>query len=317
MSQILDDIRNVFRRKDDALTPIIVINVGVFLLLGFIHVCLFLFHIDPDESKYFYNMVMRQLQLSSSLSTFAVHPWTILTYFITQEGVFHLLSNLLFLYWFGQLLQEYLGKARLLSVYVLGGIAGGLFYLLTYNTLPAFETHVGTPLIGASGAVFAVVVAAATLLPNYTFSLLFIGSVRIVYIAGAYVLFSFLQISSNNPGGNIAHLGGALMGYLFIGQLRQGRDLGKPITATLDWIKGLFSKRSDMRVSYNRTRSFEPVASTGRVAKASQTQAQQAATTLQEEVDAILDKILASGYNSLTLEEKRKLDSSGDRRGEE
>ncbi len=137
--------------------------------------------------------------------------------------------NMLFLYWFGKLIDEYLGTRRLINLYLLGGIIGGISYLLIYNLIPNFRQSIGTPLLGASGAVYAVVIGAATLMPNYTFFLLLLGAVRIKYIAAFFLVLSFVDLSrDSNPGGNIAHLGGALLGFIFITQLKKGNDLGKP-----------------------------------------------------------------------------------------
>ncbi len=315
MSQILDDIRNVFRRKDDTLAQLLVVNMAVFVLINFVKVGLFLLGLDAVTKEAFASGMFRQLAISAWLPQLLTHPWTLLTYFVSHENFFHLFFNLLFLYWFGQLIQEYLGSVRLLVLYVLGGLAGGAAYVLAYNTIPVFEASVeGSQMIGASGAVYGVVVGAATLLPNYTFNLLFIGTVRIVYIAAAYVLLSFFEISGGNPGGNIAHLGGALMGYVYITQLRQGRDLGAPIAYVVNSLRNLRLRRQKRTISpASRNRSYETVAS----APANRTKANQpapaktAAEVRQEEVDAILDKMLVSGYNSLTIEEKRKLDAAG------
>lgn len=314
MSQILDDLRNVFRRKDDTLTQLLVVNIGVFVAYGLFQVVLFLMHMGPERDGPITEFVRDQLWLPASLPRLLTHPWTLITYFFTQFELLHLLFNMLFLFWFGQLIQEYVGSARLLSLYILGGIAGGLFYILCYNVFPVFQSYVDdSTLVGSSAAVYAVVVGAATLLPDHRFSLLLIGSVRIVYIAAAYVLWSLISIAISNSGGNLAHLGGALMGYLFISQLRQGRDLGAPITAVINFTKGLFNRRSKMHISYSRPRTYEPVEPSGasRGSKSAPVP-KSAAAIRQEEVDAILDKMLVSGYNSLTLEEKRKLDAAGE-----
>jgi len=311
MSQIIDDIRGVFRRRDDVLTQLIVLNIALFVLLGGTSVVLFIANAAVETKASTAEFLRQNFFLSSNLGVFLRHPWTLITHFFSHQQPFHLISNLLVLFWFGQLIQEYLGSGRLLSLYILGGIAGGAIFLLAFNALPAFASGVGVSLLGASGACMAIVVGAATLLPNYCFNLLLIGSVRLVYIAGAYVLFSFLNLQGSNPGGNLAHLGGGLMGYLFITQLRHGRDLGKPIQLSIAWVKKLFKPKSGMQATYNRSRAYETVIPSG-AKKAIQKTApgKKNDQVNQAEVDAILDKVLESGYNSLSADEKRKLEAA-------
>jgi hypothetical protein len=151
-------------------------------------------------------------------------------------------------------------------------------------------------LLGASGAVYAVVVGAATLMPNYTFFMLLLGPVRIKYIAAFFIVLSFVDLSRDaNPGGNIAHLGGALLGFVFISQLKQGTDIGKPLTGVAEWLKRLFQPKPKLKVTHR-----SPVRN-GQAASTSH------AIPNQDEIDAILDKISRSGYESLTKEEKQKL----------
>jgi len=293
MNGILDDFRNAFSRKNNGLIQIILINLIVFLALIVLKVVLTL-----SGASYIYNVVLDQLALPSALGSLIYKPWTLFTYFFTHEGIFHILFNMLFLYWFGKLIDEYLGNRRLINLYVLGGLAGGVLYIALYNLLPYFADRVaGSTLIGASGAVFAVVVGAATLMPNYTFHLLLLGPVRIKYIAAFYVVLSFAQSIGANAGGEIAHLGGALLGFVFIRQLRSGNDMGRPLTAFAEWFNRLFRKKPVMRVTYqNKTKSGYGGYSSNNYGVPN-----------QDEIDTILDKISRSGYESLSKEEKQKL----------
>jgi hypothetical protein len=209
---------------------------------------------------------------------------------------------MLFLYWFGGLVHEYLGNRRLVNLYILGGIIGGLFFMIAYNLIPYFKLSVDNSLmLGASGATYAVVLAAATLLPDYTFMLLFIGPVRIKYIALFYIIVSIASTIGTNAGGNIAHLGGALIGYIYIKQLRKGVDLGSPISAIFDFINSLFveappklqmkvTHRSYTNAGYNQSTHFTSDDAPN-----------------ENEVDELLDKISKSGYESLSKDEKLKL----------
>jgi membrane associated rhomboid family serine protease len=294
---IVQDIRSAFSRRDNALMQLILLNVLVFASLIVLRAILTL-----SSASAYYPPVMRQFELSSALPVLLRHPWTLLTYAFTHQGFFHILFNLLNLYWFGQLLREYLGDRRLVSIYVLGALAGAAVFLLSYNLIPAFQPAVGSPVIGASAAVTAIIVAAATLLPDYTFSLILIGPVKIKWIAAVVVLISLAGVNGDNAGGEIAHLGGALLGFLFIKQLQAGRDLGRPVQAVGNFFTNIFTRRPAMRVS--STRRPEPVTATSASGSKKATGPGQ---PLQDEIDTILDKISRSGYESLSKEEKQKL----------
>lgn len=298
MNRIVEEFKHAFKRPDNGLMQLLVINLVVFVVLLILEVILTL-----SGFKSLYDAIVLQLMMPSNVETFITRPWTLFTYFFTHTGFFHILFNMLFLYWFGRLIAEYLGNRKVVSLYVLGGIAGGLFFMLIYNILPYFQDRVATSaMLGASAGVFAVTVGAATLMPNYTFVLFLIGPVKIKYIAVFYVFVSFVQTIGNNAGGELAHLGGALVGFLFIKQLQGGTDWGRPVWAVLDFFNGLFSRRSKIKVSHSSRSSSRSAynANTGRTINITP-------KADQDEIDAILDKISESGYESLSKEEKQKL----------
>lgn len=299
MSGLFNDFRSEFNKPNNTLVQLILINTIVFLLLLVLKVVLVL-----GETKDVYDVIANQLRLPASLNVFITRPWTLITYFFTHEEVFHILFNMLFLYWFGRLVDEYLGSRRLVALYMLGGLAGGLAYMAIYNLMPHFQAVVSdSRMLGASAAAFSVAVGASTLLPNYTFHLLFFGPVRIKYIAFFYIVLSLAQSIGPNAGGNLAHLGGALMGFAFIKLLQNGTDIGQPLYWVLDGWQSLFRKKPPVKVSYRQRSSASP-----HVAgySASPTSSSMAMPD-QDEIDAILDKISRSGYESLTREEKNKL----------
>ena len=289
---MLEEFRNAFQRPNNAHVQLIIINVVVFLALAFLYVVSTVSGLKP-----FFDILHNQFSIPPQLVEFITRPWTIFTYGFTHSltDIFHILFNMLALYWFGKLFIEYLGSDKLIALYLLGSLAAGIVYLLVFNTVPFFkERSAFDGMVGASGAVFAVMVAAATLLPNYTFFMLFLGPVKIKYIAAFYIVLSFLGSVGGNSGGNIAHLGGALMGFVYIKQLQIGVNWGGWITSTLDWFKSLFSTRPKVKVTYRKT--TEPKKTTSIFTKAS-----------QEEIDVILDKISDRGYESLSKDEKEKL----------
>jgi len=294
---LTQDIRDAFSRRDNALNQLIIINALVFVVVYVLLQSILFLMYGKDNPAI--NLVMRQLELSSSLPVLLRHPWTILTYAFLHNGFLHIIFNMLNLYWFGQLIREYLGDRRLVSLYILGALAGAVLFLLAYNLVPVLQPYVGQPVVGASAAVTAIIVAAATLLPDYTFMLILLGPVKIKWIAVVVVIISIAGINGGNPGGEISHLGGALLGFIFVKQLKAGRDMGAPVQAVGNWVGRLFARESPMKVTHRAT------VATGR--SATGTAAKAASATHPDEVDNILDKISRSGYESLSKEEKQKL----------
>jgi membrane associated rhomboid family serine protease len=288
---VLNDFKNAFQRQNHAHVQLIIINVVVFAVIGLIHVVFTLTEFGGIAEG-----ISKQFSVPSNFGLFLNRPWTIITYAFQHGGFMHIIFNMLALYWFGQLFVEYLGSDKLVALYVLGAVVGAIFYLLAFNLIPFYQKTFPSnlELVGASAAIDAIVVAAATLLPDYTFYLLLLGPVRIKYIALVTVLLSLLGTVESNAGGNIAHLGGALIGFIYIKQLQAGVNWGGWITVTLDWFKGLFTSKPKVKVTY-RKEAPTPKTSGG-AGKAS-----------QDEIDKILDKISDRGYESLSKEEKEKL----------
>lgn len=297
-------LRNAFNQRDNSLYKLIAINLIVFFVVLILRVFLTIGGLGE-----LYKTGLSWLMMPASLSKLAFQPWSVFTYMFLHEGVFHILFNMLFLYWFGQLIHQYLGSRKLANLYILGGLAGGLFYLLIYNLAPYFSGSVDSSMmLGASAGVFAIVVGAATLSPNTTFFLLLLGPVKIVYIAAFYVILSFANSIGANAGGEIAHLGGALLGYLYITQLRKGSDWGVPVQRVGIFFENLFSgKKSKVKVSYRKAKTTTRSTFGGFKSSTATTAVSKKETITQEEVDRILDKIAEKGYDGLSSEEKRKL----------
>mgnify|MGYP001107434758 CR=1 FL=1 len=291
-------IRHAFDHKNNGLYKIIAINLLAFLVLMVLRVFL---TIGGSESTY--RAIISFFMMPAAIPQFLMQPWTIISYMFLHEGFLHIIFNLLFLYWFGLLVQEYLGSRKLVNLYILGGISGGLLYMILYNIAPYFSDRVdGALMLGASAGVYAIVVAAATLRPDTEFQLILIGPVKIKYIAIFYVLVAFANSAGANAGGELAHLGGAALGFIYILQLNKGVDLGKPVQAVGMFFEKLFSQKPNVKVTYRRDR--EP----GRKKTTKSTSgAVSANRSTQEEIDRILDKIADKGYDNLTKEEKRKL----------
>ena len=280
---IIEDLKKEWNKPENGLIKIILINVIVFISISIIKV---LSQILGFGSLFL--SFINSLMLPSDFKQFLFQPWSLISYFFLHQGFSHILWNMLFLYWFGKIITENLGNNSLISLYIIGGIIGGLSYMAIFNIIPFYYDRIESSLmLGASAGVFSIVIGSATLMPNYTFYLLFIGPVRIKYIALFYFLISFFDITGQNAGGEIAHIGGALIGYIFIKQLQNGNNMGGPIIKILSIFKKLkFEKKTE---SY--TYKEEPIVN----------------ESDQDEIDLILDKISKSGYSSLTKKEKEKL----------
>jgi len=282
---IIDEIKASFK-EGTSLIKLIYINLAVFVIAKIITVFFILFTVDFSLINY--------LAVPADFSKLLTRPWTIITYMFYHESFLHILFNLLWLYWFGRIFLRYLDQKKLLNIYLLGGISGGFLYMLAYNAFPAFKPSVPvSAALGASAGVIAVVVAISFYVPNYNLNLMFIGPVKLKYIALVTILLDIMGIGGGNAGGHIAHLGGALFGYLFTLQYKSGKELGKGFGKFLDSLFTFFKPRKRMKVSYKKpVNDFE--------------YNKQKADD-QKEIDRILDKIAKSGYKSLTKAEKEQL----------
>ncbi|SFB51375.1 rhomboid family protein [Algoriphagus aquimarinus] len=300
-----DNLRNAFKHSDNSLYKLLAINILVFFV-----VLVFRVFMTIGGLGNLYTTILSYLMMPASFSRLATQPWSIFTYMFLHEGILHILFNMLFLFWFGQLIHQFLGSRKLANLYILGGLAGALFYVVIYNISPYFNTNLDASLmLGASAGVFAIVVGAATLSPNTTFFLILLGPVKIKYIAIFYVILSFANSAGANAGGELAHLGGALLGYLYIIQLRKGNDWGVPVQKVGIFFEDLFSgNKNKVKVSYRKakTSSSGGFSSFTKATKSTPPPISSNDAT-QEEIDQILDKIADRGYEALNKEEKRKL----------
>jgi len=272
---ITGDIKYQFR-YGNMVVKLIFVNIAVFVVLGFFNLLGFLV-----QSSSLYEFVLLKLQVPASLHNLLYQPWSVFTYMFMHTQFLHILFNMLWLYWFGEIFVLYLGDSKVLPLYITGGLAGALTYILAYNLLPVFRPAVEVSyMLGASASIYAIVFAAATINPDHELGLMFIGPVKIKYIALVSLLLDIITIPYVNAGGYIAHVGGALSGFLFIKGLRSGFD-----------VTGIFKRKRKVKVSY---KSNEAQRSAG----------MPRGTGDQEKVDEILDKIARSGYDSLSKDEK-------------
>lgn len=303
MNSFVQDFKVAWNKQNSGLSRLIIVNVVIFVVLNIAMWAAQIFDVAPLA-----HFIHALFYIPAPIEGFIMRPWTLITYFFTHQSFFHILFNMLMLYWFGMLADEFLGSKRTIAMYVYGGLVGGILYLLVYNTVPFFYNNMpAVGMIGASASVYAIITGIATLLPEYSIHLLLFGAVRLKYVAAITIFLSFIGSSGSNAGGNIAHLGGALMGYIFIKLLQRGTDISVPLNRLL-WIIPNFWHRitkpkSKIRVSHKDASRSQRGSGTGSRAVPS-----------QEEIDRILDKISETGYESLTTEEKQTLFKYSDKK---
>ena len=314
-SSMLDELKDTFRRSENRLNQLILINVGVFLVMNVAVVVLMLFKLQTG----WYENLSRALGVPASFLTLMQRPWSPITYMFIHSGFFHLLFNMMWLYGIGNILQSLLGARRLLAVYVAGGLAGALVFILAFNVFPLFEGLRGHYAVGASASVLAVVVGAATLSPDYPIRLFLFGNVRLRYLALVMVLMDVLNMAGPNAGGHFAHLGGAVFGYVYIKRLQQGQNLGLWIEQFFEawpgWVARIRRPSLGAGRSFGRGKQGSlKVVKSGSTVSSMASGRGDATNSLagsnrvsQQEIDAVLDKISKKGYDSLNAHEKEIL----------
>lgn len=289
MADFIDTLKYKYK-TGSVITRLIFINALVFIVLKIIGVVFTLFNIHGLDLVSF-------VGVPSYIPLLLSRVWTLITYMFVHEGFLHLLFNMLWLYWFGQIFLQYFSGRSLGSLYVLGGLAGAILYVVAFNSIPYYIEMGSGWMIGASAAVMAIVMGAAFYRPDVELSLLFLGRIKIVYIAIFAFVLDFLSLgNATNPGGHVAHIGGALLGFLFAVQYKKGKDITHWMSRIIDWFVDLLKpreKKTKMKVEYTRSET--------------DWEYNKRKKSEQEEIDAILDKLKQSGYSSLSSEEKKRL----------
>jgi membrane associated rhomboid family serine protease len=284
--EIWDEIKMSFQ-KGSVITRLIYVNLAIFILFRIIHLIFFL------SGNQFYGL--QYFELPSGFNQFLQQPWSLITYMFVHFNFLHILFNLLVLYWFGRIFLDYYSQPQLLGLYLLGGIAGGIVYTVAYNLFPVFSQVVSDSfLLGASASIIAILIAAAFRDPNRDIFLFLIGRIPLKFLALFMVISYIIGISTSNAGGNLAHLGGVLMGWIFFIRQKKGYDITSFITLFFNRLQQVFKPRVKVKIvhrqpprddyEYNRQRAAD-----------------------HNELNRILDKIGKEGYDSLTKEEKETL----------
>lgn len=287
MDGIITNLKRSFL-AGSILKKLIFINIAVFILIRLLGILLLLFNLQDFP-------ILLYLQLPASPMALLSRPWTLFSYMFTHFEFLHILFNMLWLYWFGELFLQVFNERQLGGLYVLGGLAGALLFVVSYNLFPYFQEVASFSfLMGASASVMAIVFAISFYRKEIEIHLLLFGRIKLIYLALFTFVIDLLAMTSDNAGGHIAHIGGALFGIWFASRYAQGKDLTAPINRQIDKLVNLGKRKPKMSVTYG-----------GRSNKDWEYNArkqQQAAN-----IDAILDKLKRSGYGSLSADEKKQL----------
>lgn len=284
---IFDDLKLQYRTGGMA-QKLLFWNIGLFVLATFVDVVL---KFSGFAFSYF-----DYVALSSNTLVFITKPWTILTFNFFHAGVFHLIFNVLVLHFSGRLFNTYFTDKQLFGVYLLGGVFSGLTFIVLYFVLGKVSL-----LVGASGAIMALLMATATYAPFMLLRIPLLGVVKLWHVAFFILVMDLIQLPLENMGGHLAHFGGALFGFIYIKLLQKGVDMTKPISMFLDQLATVFKPKPKTPFrKVHRNTEKKSVHSFG-----------QNTDMTQKQIDEILDKISQSGYDCLSKEEKEFLFKAG------
>jgi membrane associated rhomboid family serine protease len=292
----------ILGQDGNALVQLIVINAVFFAILKFIYV---IYKVNSGGADDFYTRILNWFTLPASGDKLSMRPWTLLTYMFADQEIFQFIANMLWLWGFGYILQDMTGNRKLIPVYIYGGLAGALFYLLTFNLLPSLRPHIGAAtLMGANPAVIAVALATTTVAPGYRIFPMINGGIPLWILTVIFLLVDFSGISHADTGAYMANLAGAGAGFFFIYLLRRGYDGSIWMNHFFDWCNDLYNPNKKKKTRSPKDEFYYKVSGTQPFKKIP--------NVTQQRIDEILDKINQQGYRFLTDEEKEILKRAAD-----
>ncbi|MFT7901041.1 rhomboid family intramembrane serine protease [Tenacibaculum ascidiaceicola] len=282
---VLENLKYRFKHAG-IVEQLIYVNLAVFLLVHITNVFNFFF-------KSRTNFLVKWFALPANFDDFLTKPWTIITYGFLHTSFLHILFNLIALFYIGHLFKQYFTSKQLLSFYLLGTLFGGIVFIASYNFFPVFAEEIDiNVLLGASAGISAIFIGIATYIPNYELKFPLIGFVKLWVLACIWIAIDIIQIPAGNAGGHLAHLGGALLGFFYV------RNASNKELDIFKSVNKLFSKKERKLKTVYKSGNKTPKPNVDK-------------TRNQEEVDAILDKISKSGYDTLSKSEKEFLFKQG------
>lgn len=291
--------RPLLGATDNNLIILVALNAFPFIVLSFLRLVFAVsYDTQPIAEEAFQKQILNWFVLHANTENLFTKPWTILVYMFTNYSVWMLISNLLWLWAFGFILQDLAGNRKLFPVYFYGGIIGAFVFILTANTLPYLQHTITNNvfMIGGGASVMAVAVATTTLAPDYRIFPLIHGGIPLWVLTVIFVAIDFGSMAGTTGSFAFAHLAGALLGFIFVKQLNKGNDWGLWMYNFIDWANDLFNPMKKRKTTQQ-----------SQFYKADKAPFEKKPNLTQEKLDAILDKINNQGYELLTTEEKEFL----------
>jgi membrane associated rhomboid family serine protease len=290
---IIEDLKLQFK-IGDVLTKLLFWNIAFFAIPSIVFGILPLFKVNINYINY--------VSLSSNPNDLLLKPWSIFTYAFCHSSILHILFNLIMLNFAGRLFLIFFNQKQLLSLYFVGSLFAGIVFLLSYMFFPALA-NVNTALVGASASVMALLFATVSYSPLMNIRLLLFGNVKLWHIALVLIVIDLFQLPMENTGGHLAHIGGAIFGYIYIRLLKKGTDICNWFTLIIDAFSSIFVKR--------KSKPFKKVHRTFKAPVEKRASKIVTKDKVQQQIDEILDKISQSGYDSLSSAEKEFLFKAG------
>lgn len=300
MSVMRQNRRNtiLLGQDNNALAWLLIINAVIFIIINFIKIVYFLsYDTNMFAVQSFHQQILDWFSLPAGVSRFATRPWTILTYMFSHEGVWQLIGTLLWLWGFGYIFQDLTGNSKIIPVYLYGGFAGALLFMLVSNIVPQYAAAASSavPLLGGGSAVMAVALATTTLAPGYRIFPMINGGIPLWVLTLIFVAIDYATIASSSGSYALAHLAGGAVGFLFVNQMQKGKDWSEWMIQCWSWISNLFNPEKKFKKRSVSQQNFY---------KATRKPFEKIPHITQQKLDEILDKINQEGYQSLSSEEK-------------
>ena len=281
-------------QEGNSLTTLLIINIVAFVILNFVKI---VYLLTGDTEAVFTQHVLNWFTLPANPAILATRPWTLLTYMFTHYSIWLLISNLLWLWCFGYILQDLTGNKKLIPIYLYGGLAGGIFFMLTISAFPGLRANIANvaPMMGAGPATIALAISTAVISPKYKIFPLINGGIPLWILSAIFVVIHFTTSGISHPGFAAADVAGGLMGFVFVWQMKKGNDWSDWMINLVNWVNDLFNPEKKHRKSVEKQRLYY---------KSTQQPFQKTPHVTQQRIDDLLDKINQKGYNFLSDEEK-------------
>ncbi len=281
-------------QEGNALTTLLIINAVAFVLLNFAKI---IYLLTGDTELVFITNILNLFTLPADPNVLLSRPWTLITYMFTHYSIWSLISNLLWLWCFGYIMQDLTSNKKIIPIYLYGGFIGGIFFLLTISAVPSLRANMANiaPMMGAAPATMALAIATTTISPKYKIFPLINGGIPLWVLTSVFVVIHFATNGLTQPGFAAAELAGGLIGFVFVWQMQKGNDWSQWMISFVNWIDDLFNPEKKHRKSVEKQRLFY---------KATQQPYQKTPHVTQQRIDELLDKINQKGYNFLSDEEK-------------